>query len=194
MVEVVFAGALTLITINHQHRPLPHHTLQMSVIPPEWRRTDSGATMALARPGKIKLEFAAALDGTQAAAGGFGNRKFDWDNKIILHLNADEFMEQLLWAANPTDTPPPRIIHDSNKGRAYVLVVVLGSLLWFGVQHVSSGLYNTNHMHRVYAHVLQQLQYNRTNPPPTSNHTNDIPHMHITHPITPTQSNTHTQW
>lgn len=107
----------------------------MSVVAPEWRRTDSGATMGLARPGKIRLEFAAALDGTQA--GGFGNRKFDWDNKITLHLNADELMEQLLWAANPTDSPPPRIIHDSNKGRAYVLllcvvVVFLGACIGGG--------------------------------------------------------------
>lgn len=93
--------------------------LQMTVLPPEWRA--AGSTMALSRPGKVRLEMAPALD-TSAQA---DNRKYDWDKKIIMQFDGVELLQQLMWAANPQGQAPRAIVHDSQKGRECVTGCIL---------------------------------------------------------------------
>ena len=78
--------------------------------------------MTLSRSGKIKLEMARALD---TAAQADTNRKYDWDKKIIMHLDGVELLQQLLWAANPEGQAPRAIVHDSQKGRECVLFCII---------------------------------------------------------------------
>lgn len=94
--------------------------LQMTVLPPEWRAM--GSTMSLSRPGKIRIELAPALD---SAAQADSNRKYDWEKKIIMQFDGVELLQQLMWAANPQGQAPRAIVHDSQKGREYVEVLML---------------------------------------------------------------------
>jgi hypothetical protein len=91
--------------------------MQLSVIPPTWSAVPGDKGMSVSREGAILLEFASVSQGTGGQSG-YGERAYNWDDKIVFALKGVEAANLLDQKKINDPSAGISLIHDPNINTA----------------------------------------------------------------------------